>query len=40
MEITTIISAEGEEIVLEDMIDTAAARGQVEKWLLGLERPC
>lgn len=37
MEATAMISSEEEEIVLEDIIDTAAARGQVEKWLLELE---
>ncbi|XP_076664543.1 dynein axonemal heavy chain 7 [Andrena cerasifolii] len=38
MKITSIISSEEEKVVLEDVIDTAAARGQVEKWLLDLER--
>lgn len=37
MEATAMMSSEGEEIILEDIIDTAAARGQVEKWLLELE---
>ncbi|RLU26559.1 hypothetical protein DMN91_000355 [Ooceraea biroi] len=37
MEATAMMSAEGEEIILEDIIDTVAARGQVEKWLLELE---
>ncbi|CAK9824900.1 Dynein axonemal heavy chain 7 [Anthophora retusa] len=37
MEITAMISSEGEEIILETIIDTMAARGQVEKWLLELE---
>ncbi|XP_017763577.1 PREDICTED: dynein heavy chain 7, axonemal-like [Eufriesea mexicana] len=37
LEITAMESSEGEEIILEDIIDTRAARGQVEKWLLQLE---
>ncbi|XP_050489817.1 dynein axonemal heavy chain 7-like isoform X1 [Bombus huntii] len=37
LEIIAIKSSEGEEIILEGIIDTTAARGQVEKWLLELE---
>ncbi|XP_043498185.1 dynein axonemal heavy chain 7-like isoform X3 [Polistes fuscatus] len=37
MEATAMESSEGEMVVLEDIIDTVAARGQVEKWLLQLE---
>lgn len=37
MEATAMMSSEGEVIILEDIIDTAAARGQVEKWLRELE---
>ncbi|CAB0001089.1 unnamed protein product [Nesidiocoris tenuis] len=37
LEVTTMISSEGEEVVLVDVIDTNLARGQVEKWLLLLE---
>ncbi|XP_046587391.1 dynein axonemal heavy chain 7-like [Neodiprion lecontei] len=37
MEVTAMRSSEGEEVTLEFVIDTSAARGQVEKWLLQLE---
>ncbi|XP_076618005.1 dynein axonemal heavy chain 7 isoform X2 [Colletes latitarsis] len=37
MEITSMKSSEDEEITLEDIVNTVAARGQVEKWLLELE---
>lgn len=37
MEATAMMSSEEEEIILEVIIDTTAARGQVEKWLFELE---
>ncbi|XP_071441952.1 dynein axonemal heavy chain 7 [Hetaerina americana] len=37
LEVTHMLSSEGEVIELVDIIATVAARGQVEKWLLDLE---
>jgi len=38
MEAIAMMSSEEEMIIFEDIIDTTIARGQVEKWLLELEK--
>lgn len=37
MAISSLISAQGEEVELVNAIDTASARGQVEQWMQQLE---
>jgi len=37
MAISSIISGQGEEVELVEVIDTASARGQVEQWMQQLE---
>ena len=38
LDITKMVSGEGEEIVLKRNVNTANAKGSVEKWLLELEK--